>query len=187
MSHLKCLEIAKENDWNHVLIIEDDIKFLNPELFIRQINKFLNLHADWDVLLIAGNNLPPHEVIDDSCVKVTHCQTTTGYIVKKHYYNILIDNIRNGITNLIKEPTHHYLYAIDKYWFKLQQLNNWYLITPLSVTQREDYSDIEKRPTNYTRVMTDLSKEWLQPRQNIKMNYIENKPPISLSKINFST
>ena len=188
MSHLKCLEIAKENNWDHVLIIEDDIKFLNPELFINQINKFFNLHSEWDVVLVAGNNLPPHEVIDDSCVKVTHCQTTTGYIVKKHYYNILIDNIRNGITNLIKEPTHHYLYAIDKYWFKLQQLNNWYLITPLTVTQREDYSDIEKRPTNYTRVMTDLSKEWLQqpPRQNIKMDYTQ-KPPISLSKINFST
>ena len=110
-------------------------------------------------------------------------------VLKKHYYNTLIDNIRNGITNLIKEPKQHYLYAIDKYWFRLQQINNWYLITPLTVTQREDYSDIEKRPTNYTRVMTDLSKEWLvnpQPRQNIKMDYTQ-KPLISLSKINFST
>ena len=187
MSHLKCLEIAKVNDWEHVLIVEDDIKFLKPELFINQINKFFNLHSDWDVVLVAGNNLPPHEVIDDSCVKVTQCQTTTGYIVKKHYYNTLIDNIRNGITNLIKEPKQHSLYAIDKYWFKLQQMNNWYLITPLTVTQREDYSDIEKRPANYTRVMTDLSKEWLvQPKKNIKMEYVQ-KPPILLSKINFST
>lgn len=188
MSHLKCLEIARENNWEHILIVEDDIKFLNPEVFMNQINKFLNLHTDWDVILIAGNNLPPHEIIDDTCVKVTQCQTTTGYIVKKHYYNTLIDNIRNGITNLIKEPSHHYLYAIDKYWFKLQKMDKWYLITPLTVTQREDYSDIEKKPTNYTRVMTDLNKEWLvQPKQNIRMNYAQNKPPISLSKINFST
>ena len=36
--------------------------------------------------------------------------------------------------------------------------------------------------------MTDLTKEWLvQPKQNIRMNYIENKPQISLSKIKFST
>jgi hypothetical protein len=36
--------------------------------------------------------------------------------------------------------------------------------------------------------MTDLNKEWLvQPKQNIRMNYTQNKPPISLSKINFST
>lgn len=188
MSHLKCLEIAKENNWEHILIVEDDIKFLNPEVFINQFNKFLNSHTEWDVVLIAGNNLPPHEIIDDSCVKVSHCQTTTGYIVKKHYYNTLIDNIRNGITNLIKEPKLHHLYAIDKYWFKLQEKDNWYLITPLTVTQREDYSDIEKRPTNYTRAMTDLTKEWLIQKkpQNISMNY-QNKPPISLSKINFST
>ena len=114
MSHLKCIEIAKENDWEHVLIVEDDIKFLNPELFITQLNKFFNLHSDWDVVLIAGNNLPPHEIIDDTCVKVSRCQTTTGYIVKKQYYNTLIDNIRNGITNLIKDPIQHFLYAIDK-------------------------------------------------------------------------
>jgi len=188
MSHLKCLEIAKENDWEHILIVEDDIKFLNPELFITQLNKFLKLHSDWDVVLIAGNNLPPHEIMDDSCVKVSQCQTTTGYIVKNHYYNTLIDNIRNGITNLIKEPKKHFLYAIDKNWFKLQQKDNWYLITPLTVTQREDYSDIEKRPTNYTRAMTNLTKEWLvQSNQNIKMNCAQQKPPISLSKINFST
>lgn len=191
MSHLKCLEIAKENNWEHVLIIEDDIKFLNPELFINQLNKFFNLHTEWDVVLIAGNNLPPHEIIDDTCVKVTQCQTTTGYIVKNHYYNTIIDNIRNGITNLIKEPNKHILYAIDKYWFRLQQKDNWYLITPLTVTQREDYSDIEKRPTNYTRVMTDLTKEWLVSQkqgqgQNIKMNYINQKSPFSLNKINFS-
>jgi GR25 family glycosyltransferase involved in LPS biosynthesis len=186
MSHLKCLEIAMENNWEHILIVEDDIKFLNPELFISQINKFFNLHSDWDVVLVAGNNLPPHKIIDDTCVKVTQCQTTTGYIVKKHYYKTLIDNIRKGITNLIKEPKHHYLYAIDKYWFRLQQKDNWYLITPLSVTQREDYSDIEKKPTNYTRVMIDLNKEWLvQPKQNTTMVYAQ-KPPILLSKINFS-
>jgi len=185
MSHLKCLEIAKENEWEHILIVEDDIKFLTPKLFITQLNNFLKLHSQWDVVLLAGNNLPPHEIIDDTCVKVSHCQTTTGYIVKNHYYNTLIDNIRNGITNLIKDPSQHFLYAIDKNWFKLQQKDNWFLITPLTVTQREDYSDIEKRPTNYTRAMTDLTKEWLIKPQT-KPNYIQQKPPFSLNKINFS-
>ena len=127
----------------------------------------------------------PYEKIDDTCVKVTRCQTTTGYIVKKHYYNTLIDNIRNSINNLIKDPTNGFLYAIDKYWFALQQKHNWYLIIPLTVTQREDYSDIEKRSTNYTYLMTDLNKEWLV-NKNIKMNHIENKPLISLNKIQFS-
>jgi hypothetical protein len=77
----------------------------------------------------------------------------------------LIDNIRIGIANLIREPHNHVLYAIDKYWFALQEKDLWYLITPLTVTQEEGYSDIEKRMTNYTNVMTDLDKKWLIERQ----------------------
>jgi GR25 family glycosyltransferase involved in LPS biosynthesis len=162
MSHLKCLEIAKERDWEHVLILEDDIEFLHPKLFETQLNKFFNNQPEFDVLLFAGNNYPPYQKIEDYCVKVFHCQTTTGYLVKKHYYDTLIANIRQGIHLLIQNPEKHSLYAIDKWWFQLQEKNDWYLITPLSVTQKEDYSDIEKRQTNYTRFMIDLDKPWLK-------------------------
>jgi len=165
MSHLKIIENAKANNWEHVLIVEDDILFTDPNLFMKQFNKFLSNHKDFDVALIAGNNIPPYVRIDDSCVQVVHCQTTTGYIVQKHYYDTLIKNYKDGIVLLMKNPTDHFSYAIDKYWFNLQSIHKWYLITPLTVTQREDYSDIEKRPTNYTSVMLDLDKVAFVKRQ----------------------
>ena len=165
MSHLKILEIAKENNWDHVLIVEDDILFTNPSLFVQQFNKFLNNHPLFDVVLIAGNNCPPYFNVDDTCVQVTRCQTTTGYLVQSHYFDKLINNFKTGILNLMKEPENHFLYAIDKFWFHLQSVDKWYLIIPLTVTQREDYSDIEKRPTNYTPVMLDLDKTAFFQRQ----------------------
>jgi hypothetical protein len=55
----------------------------------------------------------------------------------------------------------HYFFAIDKYWFCLQQFDNWYLIIPPTIVQREGYSDIEKRVTNYKNMMTDIDKAWL--------------------------
>ena len=165
MSHLKIIERAKINNWDHVLIVEDDILFTKPEIFINQFNKFLSKHNDFDVVLIAGNNLPPYNIIDDSCVQVTHCQTTTGYLVKNHYYDKLILNYKEGILKLMKNPENHKFFAIDKYWFQLQEIDKWYLITPLTVTQREDYSDIEKKPTNYTPVMLDLDKKAFFKRQ----------------------
>jgi DNA-binding MltR family transcriptional regulator len=68
----------------------------------------------------------------------------------------------------MENPESPVLYAIDKYWFNLQKIHNWFLIIPLTVTQREDYSDIEKRATNYTHVMTDLDKEWFfKPQQTL--------------------
>lgn len=159
MSHLKILEDAKKNKLEHVLIIEDDIKFLHPELFKNQFNKFIELHGNnWDVILFAGNNMPPYDKIDDTCVKVNRCQTTTGYLVNGHYINVLASNVKMGLTNLLNKPDEKSMFAIDKFWFVLQGASKWYLITPLTVVQREDYSDIEKKITNYEDMMQDLDK-----------------------------
>lgn len=167
MSHLKCLQIAKEKKWSHVFICEDDIQFLDPELFKKKLDTFLKSHInDWDVLLVAGNNMPPYIPIDDTCVQVKQCQTTTGYIVKQHYYDTLIANFKLGIQGLMREPHKHVIYAIDKYWFFLQQQDRWFLIVPLTVVQRTDYSDIEKKMVNYKRIMTDLDKTHLIQRMN---------------------
>ena len=177
MSHLKCLEIAKANKWNHVLIVEDDIHFLNPELFVNQFNNFLSKHKNFDVILIAGNNVPPYTTIDDTCVQVTQCQTTTGYIVNGHYIDTLINNYKEGIQKLMSEPDNGFNYAIDKYWFTLQKTGKWYLIIPLTVTQRADYSDIEKRSTNYSHLMLDLNKEaFFKAQQQMRLQQINNIP-----------
>jgi GR25 family glycosyltransferase involved in LPS biosynthesis len=167
MSHLKCLQIAKERNWSHVFICEDDILFLNPNLLKDNIAKFLSNEVKWDVLLIGGNNVPPYKRVAPEYIKVGKCQTTTGYIVQAHYYDKLIQNIREGMQLLMKHPENHFHYAIDKYWFDLQEKDSWFLITPLTVTQKDDYSDIEKRRTNYERLMLDLDKPWLASPQNV--------------------
>jgi GR25 family glycosyltransferase involved in LPS biosynthesis len=156
ISHLKCLQIAKEKGWPYVLICEDDIEFLDPSLFTNQINGFLNSKIEWDIILLAGNNILPYTNKSEYAVKVTWCQTTTGYIVASHYYDTLINNYKNGIQLLMKNPEKHVLYAIDQYWIHLQKRDNWFLITPLTVIQRDDYSDIEKRMVTYKKIMTTL-------------------------------
>ena len=166
MSHLKVLQQALRLGLDHVLIVEDDIEFLNPELFTAQLDNFFKEQAKrstslWDVVLFAGNNMPPYETVDETCVKVTRCQTTTGYLVNGHYIEKLMNNVKMGLTNLLREPKKHAQYAIDKYWFALQAVDNWFLITPLTVVQREDYSDIEKKVIKYQEAMTDLDKKEL--------------------------
>jgi glycosyl transferase family 25 len=183
MSHLTLLKKAVANRFEHILIVEDDIQFLNPKLFKTQINTFLETHNnEWDVILLAGNNMPPYQTIDKTCVKVTRCQTTTGYLVNGHYIQKLLDNFKTGLTNLLHTPQQHSLYAIDKYWFNLQKMDRWFLIIPLTVVQREDYSDIEKKVINYKKLMTDLSKEEffkkikaynLQKQQQQQQDYYE--------------
>ena len=191
MSHLKCLEIAKKNNWPYVMICEDDLLVLDSAKFVQHINTFFGLHGNtndsWNVLLIAGNNVPPYMKVDDTCIRVTHCQTTTGYIVKNSYYNILIGNIRAGIERLIKEPEKHALLAIDKFWIQLQRMHTWYMLAPVVAVQREDYSDIEHRKTNYENIMKDLDKtNLIKNVQTVQtVNAALSIPPVNTMPMKF--
>lgn len=168
MSHLELIKMAKANKWDHILIMEDDITFLNPEIFRNSLNNFLLNNIQFDVLLIAGNNMGEYTRENDFCIKIKKCQTTTGYLVKNHYYDKLIENIEMGIQKFIKNTRRLNDFAIDQYWNILQLIDKWYLLTPLTISQRADYSDIEKRITNYNRVMLDLDKKELRHLGYIK-------------------
>jgi glycosyl transferase family 25 len=159
LSHLKCLSLAKENNWDHVMIVEDDIEFLDTELFKNNLNSFLSKKENnFDMLLLAGNNMLPFLPVNNNCIQVLNCQTTTGYLVLKHYYDILIENIKDGIYKLIIYPSEITLYTIDKYWLRLQRKHSWFLLIPLSVVQRKNYSDIQLSITDFRKYMLDYNK-----------------------------
>ena len=148
LSHIGCLEIAVKNNFDHILVLEDDVLFLEPELFINQFNKFLQTHDDWDVVFLGGNNIAPYTYKDDYSIKVSKCQCATAYLINtEKYIQIVLNNFRESITQG---------YPCDLYWWDLQQKDNWYLIIPMTVVQREDYSDIEKKNVNYIEQMKDL-------------------------------
>ena len=67
--------------------------------------------------------------LDNFCVKISKCQTTTGYLVKKDYYDKLIENFETGVNKLIANINLHSNYALDQYWGTLQSSDNWYLLT----------------------------------------------------------
>jgi len=163
LSHIKCLELAIQNDYDQVFICEDDITFLNHNQLIESLTKFKNKIETWDVLLIGGNVVKPYTQIEDFCLKVTNIQTTTGYVVNKHYYATLMDNFKTGLQQLLRTNQKRF-YAIDMYWKHLQSKSDWYLLYPLTVTQYENYSDIEERKTNYNHLMLDPEKKWLYKR-----------------------
>jgi GR25 family glycosyltransferase involved in LPS biosynthesis len=163
LSHIRCLELAKERQYPHVFIVEDDITFLQPDLLSENLKKFeenTELQC-WDVLIIGGNNCPPYTRVTDYCIRAFNNQTTTGYIVKSHYYDTLIANFKESAQMLMRNPHNKREYALDMYWKRLQQTGVWLMIIPATVTQYQDYSDIEKRVVNYDHLMLDIQKDWL--------------------------
>lgn len=162
LSHVRCIEMAKQRDYEYVFICEDDITFTNPTLLLENLKKFREDNLTWDMIIIGGNNVPPYMKINDHCVRVFYCQTTTGYIIRKSYYDTLLKNFKESANLLMKHPTEEgkKKYALDIYWKRLQIQDFWYMIIPPTVSQYENYSDIEEKNTNYDHLMLDMDKEW---------------------------
>ena len=159
LSHIECLEIAKKRKYKHVFICEDDITFLNPKLLLYNLNKFINnKKIHWDVLLLGGNNNFPYVKINDYCCKISNCLSAMAYIVKEEYYDTLLKNLKDGVNYLINEPFNS-SFALDVYWKKLQFKDSWYLLTPLTVIQYENYSDIENKNKNYKDLLLNMDNQ----------------------------
>lgn len=162
MSHLKCLEMAKKAEWDHVFICEDDAVFTNPPLLLNRIEQAQNI-AVWDVLIVGGNNQRPFFPTSyEGFIQVHNCQTTTAYIVKKKYYDVLIQNIKESLEKLLREPKLKHLFSVDIYWKKCQIKDTWLMPIPATVSQLDGVSDIEGRPVSYNQMMLDYEKKWME-------------------------
>jgi len=160
MSHIACMKMAIQNKWDHVLVCEDDATIINPGQLVHQVNHFFQRFNDsWDVLLLAGNNYQPFRQESPECIRVANCQTATSYLVRRPYFEKLLANFNEGLKKLIAEPSQQPKYAIDQYWKKLQRTNRWYLIVPISMVQRSDFSDVSNRHVDYTNIMTQINKK----------------------------
>ena len=156
--------IQNSFQYDFVLICEDDTLFLDPHVLQTQFNHFVQVYPllKWDVILLAGNNLPPYLQIGhaNAAIKVSHCQTTTCYLVNQHYYDVLIANIKEGLQLLMRNGMRHKEFAIDKYWLTLQKKDNWYLIIPTNIIQKPGYSSIQNQIVDYTTLYTNYDKEF---------------------------
>ena len=180
MSHIKCLEIAKKNHWEYVCIVEDDFKCIDPTKFKTSLSHFqqksVQDNIQWDVLLLGGNNCPPYKKIRnvDYCVQLSNCQSAIGYVVRREFYDTLIENYREGVGKLMRDPKNKREFAVDMYWKHLQGSQRWYILIPLTITQEHSYSDIEERVVNYDHLMLDIDKPWLFANQMHIQNTMKN-------------
>lgn len=181
LSHIKCIEKAKQQKWEYVCVMEDDIVFTNPILFMNSLDKFYHEYHSkglpWKVLILGGNACPPYEMIGDYMIRVINCQTTTGYICHSSYYDTLLQNFKESADNLVKTGIKQH-FALDVYWKRLQYSSRqWYMLYPPTITQMDGHSDIENRSISYTHLMLDLEKRWLFERPVMPMSIGSSTSP----------
>lgn len=154
LSHIACLEKAKELGWDYVIMFEDDIKIEGKNSLLSKFNKYIKM--DFDVLYLGCWNYLPPEKINNDLAKVVRAVCNHAYIVKQHYYDTFLQNLKEGIEWKLKEDIRDN--NIDEYHYTLQAKDNWYCITPIHITQRDGWSDNFNEVRNYSERIKNIPR-----------------------------
>jgi GR25 family glycosyltransferase involved in LPS biosynthesis len=136
-SHTKALKMAKENSWKNVLILEDDLEWLDLEGGYKRLEE-LSQKPEWDVIMLLGwywkYDFP----------RIYDANNAGAYLVNSSYYDTLLKNRQTGLFNMKKAFGFHFNSKrndADSGWKILQKTDKWYGLEPCICRQVDGYSD----------------------------------------------
>ena len=143
-SHIKTIELAKKMELKNVIVFEDDFIFTtDKEKVNKLINKFLeNYDNNWDMIQLTTVHKRLQDIPDNNYIKkVNSATTSSAYIIQNHFYDKLLDNLKESVSKMEKEmeiwkinnkdkKKHQTGYALDQHWGNLQEKSKWYIFYP---------------------------------------------------------
>lgn len=118
LSHIKALDLAIENKWDRIIILEDDYHFKIKNEVLDKIIKDAET-LKWDVLLLAHGHIKFFDDKKTPLRRIEKSTTTSGYIVNSTYYKTLRDNFNQAVTKINREIESHVKKHKDKDWEKI--------------------------------------------------------------------
>ena len=146
-SHLECIKLAKLNNYNSVLILEDDVTFTDnfTEIYNAGVNQLLDKSIKYDMLYFSANLYGDgNYLIDDNLAKISSAKAGHAYIVNSSVYDIII----NAFSDIQWNAPHNWHHGnpnrmnMDTWYKNIQQLGNVYGIYPSLAEQRPSHSDL---------------------------------------------
>jgi len=153
LSHIKALELILKNpSWKTVMILEDDFTFITDDSpFLHSaIMHLIDSMSYYDMLLLAVGVerftiLPTQH---PTIYRITSAQTTSGYIISRHYVYTLLANYTQSSQNMI-EFGWKSEWCLDQHWKQVMPISNWYTLHQKIAYQYDSYSDIENKFMSY--------------------------------------
>lgn len=160
LSHIGVMTMAKGNNWNNVLVLEDDMIFNDDDESLDRINYFFSslIFSSWDAGLLSGSYFQLNQ--EHGCFyRLYFSYLTNSYIVNQHYYQTLRNVFIKSAEELSAGVPRHKC-CLDLHWNALMKEDNWYAAYPCVGYQLVDQSDIEHiitdRTTSFTRTLDEM-------------------------------
>jgi hypothetical protein len=140
LTNLQIIKEAKENNFEKILILEDDCTFEDEIINIQEY--FDKLPFDWDMLYMGGNHNVHIGVMPPNVINEKVCKLHTTY--STHFVGI-----KNTVYDHILLLLSHYKNPLDVSYVTLQKIFNVYSFYPAIAKQIVDFSDIQNSITDY--------------------------------------
>lgn len=136
-SHTAALRMAKQNNWKNVLILEDDLEWLDFENNYSKLEELTKL-PKWDVILLVGwywkYEFP----------RIYDANNAGAYLVNTDYYDTLLQNRETCLRKITKGFGFNFnskMLEADTGWKPLQKIHTWYGMNPCICRQVDGFSD----------------------------------------------
>jgi GR25 family glycosyltransferase involved in LPS biosynthesis len=144
-SHKTIIEIAKKNNFENVLIFEDDATFLDnfQDVINNAIQQIKNI--DWDLFYLSCRLFDSEiDFLSENLIKINSCYCTHAYCVNRKAYDKYLEY------NPHKQPVDVFLLNQD-----FKRIGSY----PLCVSTSASNSDIVNGYTNYDSLFVDSYKK----------------------------
>ncbi|HCA7077526.1 TPA: glycosyltransferase [Citrobacter sedlakii] len=143
LSHLRALQLAQQQGWNNVLVMEDDTVILKQEKHVQVLNTLLAAlpTLPWEAILLGGD--VKRGTTLKSLNGIIHARDgnkVCALLVNSRYYATLIQQMQQDPSDILEEQ-----------WQPLMSEGKWLACYPSICYQREGYSDIEQKVTDNIR------------------------------------
>lgn len=141
-NHVWAVRHFLEHNFNHCLILEDDLTFSsNIAQHQRDLKLFFERRYDYDVCLLSTSNFGERRDHDDLLL-TSHqaCTTTAAYLLNRASAPKILHTFVEG--NRLLLETGNGGYTCDRYWSKLQAENKFFVFRTKFGFQRPNFSNI---------------------------------------------
>ncbi len=135
---------AIDNQYDKILILEDDVDFLfNLDNFDKHM---ASVPTDYDMLYFGGNHMDRFTYINDKIVRISNTLCSHSIAFKKSMYGTIVEMLKK------KEKT------LDRCYADLQKQHVGYCFYPGMMTQRPSFSDIQNLYVDYRHAINKMKK-----------------------------
>ena len=138
LSHLNLVINAKKKGLKSILVLEDDVNFINIEYINKSINQLKN--REWDLFYLGSNTHVPLEKVDDNLLILKKGYATHAVAYHERFYDYFIESFSNDMIDIIDVWLSDYA----------QENFKAYCTYPITAIQHNDYSDINNSYIDYS-------------------------------------